>query len=429
MIETTSGLIGFADTLENLHELLTDDRQQSKIFELCDEFSGWRRCKGDGNCFYRACGFALIEAALCGGDPQMLRPITESFQTAAGGDALDLVALLYELPDQEPMGAIELWYQALLCNADMDAQLVRSLRLVCAEWLQDNRRRKFNGMPISTFVQSCHGTDLDDFIRMEVLADGKEAEQLVIHAATQALGSRIEIIQVDRTEGPAQRYSMPEEGAAAGKVSATLLFRPGHYDIFYRRELFSEVARLQDELQLRRACGQEAAPGAILEDSFDPFPGRGLMKAGAADPADDNRPVRTISTTSQETRFGVHVDDSHNSAIAGSGGCRRRAPSGSVEDAVGTMRREMEDSLARCMASVDREKEDLGSSLRQLDTDKATLRDLRKEVEALRKQLDAESEDLRVQQDELSRVRAEAAPPAGFWAFCVCPAPPTVNEL
>lgn len=429
MIETTSGLIGYVDSLDNLADILTDERQQCKIFELCEEFGGWRRCKGDGNCFYRASGFALIEAALCGGDPQSLQPLTDSFQAAAGGDATDLVALLYGLTDQDSESAIELWYSSLLCNADLDSQLVRSVRRVCADWLEANRHRKFSGKSIGDYVKVAHDRELDDFIREEVLADGHEAEQIVIHAATQALGSKLEIIQVYRDERPAQRYVMPDE---AGRVTATLLFRPGqpgHYDIFYRRALYEEVTKLQDELQLRRACSQQAVPSSV-NNGFNPFPGRPVSFSNITHSADEEAfnpfPGRTASMSSHTTQ---PVRHEKSGASRGSHGSRGAPQSGSIEEAVGTLQRELDESLVNCVARINGAKDDLASRIRLLDKDKAKLRDLRKEVESLRSQGTSDSEKLRAQQDALSRAQAESHPQAGWWACCICPGPQTPRTL
>lgn len=418
MIETASGLIGFVDTLDSLGEILTDERQQCKIFELAGEFGGWRRCKGDGNCFYRASGFALIEAALCGGDPQSLRPLTERFQEAAGGEAKDLIALMYELPEAG-VTAIELWYQALLCNADLDAQLVRSVRQVCAGWLRDNRHRKFRGMEISKWTKSSRDLDLDDFVQQEVLVNGREAEHLEIHATTQALGSKLEIIQVDRSEGPAQRYMMPDE--APGGVKATLLFRPGHYDIFYRWALFEEVTRLQDDLQLRRACSQQAVSGAMRgggSPGFNPSPFPGQYDSSPSHRAEDDNeeevytpfPKRSLSMCSQDTK-----------AANCASGRRTDTRSGSMEEGVGTLRRTLDESLVSCVACINSEKDTLASRLRHLDKEKAALRDLRAEVKSLRSAVDRESEELRAQQESLSRAQAETKAQAGWWACCLCP--------
>jgi len=406
MIESASGLIGFVDSLENLHEILTDERQQEKIFDLCEEFGGWRRCKGDGNCFYRAAGFALVEAALCSGEPQQLRDLNGRLQRAAGGEATDLVVLLSELPAEQPRGrasvAIEMWYEALLCNPALDTQLACTVRRATASWLEEHRNRKFNGMAISTFVQSVHDMSLDDFIQLEVLANGREAEQLMIHAAMHALGTKIEIIQVDRTDGPAQRYHLPDEAASSrSDLSATLLFRPGHYDIFYRRSLFTEVSRLQEELSLRRLCGKREGHTMSDDDVFNPFPGRTrpIGSSGIDSDMYQSPARRTISGDSQTTRIG----------FAG----------GSLEDCVA----DLHTSLSRCVAAVDHEKEGLAARRRRLEADRTAARKLRQEVEALKSQVAKEAEELRRQQEALSA--AQAAKQSGFWALCVCPGPPS----
>lgn len=397
-IDTASGLTGFLDPLETLYEVLTDEQQQAKVFDLSSEFGGWRRCKGDGNCFYRACGFALVEALLCK-NPKRLWLLVGEMRRSAPVGAEDLLALLAELPGLEAEIALETWYQALLINKDMDAQLVLAMRTVASDWLSLNEATDFNGMPIGAFVRETAGMDMETFRHLEVLADGKEAELLMIHATTSAFELHIEVVQLDRTPGPVQRYMLPQD--RHGEPEATLLFRPGHYDIFYPRKLFQELANLEEFLNIRRSCRQ---------------PERKIQ-----------RPIAPPAGAHARALEGPASSDDYPRSSA-SGHRSKGAKGDELEDAMDILQQVLRKSAKDCIAAIDLEAAKFAKDSDRREADQQACRRLQEEIRGLRHQLELKKEILREHEDVVNRLWGGGG--GGFFACCCsAPVPPATTDL
>lgn len=246
MIDTISGNIGFLEPLDSLRNQFTGSEvQQRKINEFATEFGGWRRCRGDGNCFYRACGFAFIEALLWK-EPKSLRPFLEVVRSC-GPETESLVSLALPLCELEPAVALERLYRTIFVDKAVDASLVKALRLVSSGFLKEHADAEFNGLPLNVYVEASHGMSLDAFCTSELMANGVEAESVALTLPSMAFKLKIEIIQLDRSDS-SSRYTLPD--GAAGDATATLLFKPGHYDIFYRRDMAAGLLELQGRLRL-----------------------------------------------------------------------------------------------------------------------------------------------------------------------------------
>mmetsp|Transcript_54239 Transcript_54239/g.142862 ORF Transcript_54239/g.142862 Transcript_54239/m.142862 type:complete len:304 (-) Transcript_54239:58-969(-) len=251
MIDTVSGCVGFLEPLDTLQEQYSgSDVHRQKISDFASEFGAWRRCRGDGNCFFRAYGFALVESLLRGG-PSSLRPVLDQLRASAAGEAEAFLNAAQPLCDLPPEVALERWYRTLFMSEEIDSQLVRAIRMVSAEYLTNNEEADFNGLPLNVYVEASHGLSLEAFRASEVLANGVEAESVTLTLAPMALGLKIEIIQLDKSDS-VQRYMVPD--GAPGDVMATLLFKPGHYDIFYRKDAGEALLALQAKGSLLREC-------------------------------------------------------------------------------------------------------------------------------------------------------------------------------
>lgn len=271
MITTISGNIGFAESLDTLKEQFSgSDVHQQKIAEFGEEFGGWRRCRGDGNCFYRAAGFAIFEGLLVQ-DPSKLKPILQTVRASAAGEVEALLSLTDSLCALESRTALERWYRSVYTDATLDAQLVRAIRLVAASFLTSNQEVDFNGLPLNVYVEASHGMSIEAFRSSELLTNGIEAESVALALVPMAFKLKLEIIQLDRSNTAAQRYSLPE--GADGEALATLLFKPGHYDIFYRKALATRILSLQDQFNVLNDCKQKlSCPICMTETDSQPLP-------------------------------------------------------------------------------------------------------------------------------------------------------------
>merc|ERR1719254_432001 len=148
MIETVSGNIGLLEPLETLKEQFASSGvHQQKIKEFEEEFGGWRRCRGDGNCFYRACGFALIESLLRA-KPEKLRKLLDVVRSASHkGETEAFLGFAESLCSLDTASALERWYRTIFVDVGLDAELTRAIRLVSAEFLTNHQEADFNGLP------------------------------------------------------------------------------------------------------------------------------------------------------------------------------------------------------------------------------------------------------------------------------------------
>merc|ERR1719426_202868 len=61
MIPTRGGGLGFVERIADLEEQFSDPTTKQKLQILGRSAPLYRRSRGDGNCFYRAVGFGLLE--------------------------------------------------------------------------------------------------------------------------------------------------------------------------------------------------------------------------------------------------------------------------------------------------------------------------------------------------------------------------------
>ena len=75
---------------------------------------------------------------------------------------------------------------------------------------------------------------MEMFVQTEVEPIDKEADQIQIMALLNYLGVGIKIIYLDSNVATKEAYEVVlPEGIPNEQIKATLLYRPGHYDILY----------------------------------------------------------------------------------------------------------------------------------------------------------------------------------------------------
>jgi hypothetical protein len=255
------GLGSLADDFKHHAEM------QRKAREMRLSYGGWRRSRGDGNCYYRALGFLLVERLLeeplfealgCGGGGRsqltmgaLLALLRRLQPAAAAGEALPctfderehvqhgaLIAALENLVAQSQAVAVEAVaggqaragtdaeasgqqrgrqherervrasLRALLQPAfdggAVDLPLVRALRAVAAAYLtQHAAEASPSGMTWEAVVCMAYPS-VQAFCERTVEAMGKEAEEVVLLALPLALGVLTRIVLVDpRDRDPA----------------------------------------------------------------------------------------------------------------------------------------------------------------------------------------------------------------------------------
>lgn len=222
-----------------------DDIYQRKIENLEKDYSHLRRTRPDGNCFFRAFGFAYFESLLNSGDDN----------DRANRDELDKFIKFTKTSKDEliklglPSVTIEDFYEVFLevllnindgtiqtseqllerfCDQTTSDYIVVYFRLITSGYLQQNA---------DTFANFIVGTSsIIDFCKTEVEPMYKESDHIHVVAITSALKVCARIIYMDRGSmaDSVNAHDFPEQDPPA-KPRIHLLYRPGHYDVLYTR--------------------------------------------------------------------------------------------------------------------------------------------------------------------------------------------------
>lgn len=221
-----------------------------------------RRVRGDGNCFYRAAGFAWLEAldALPGGSTSSSAPPPDVLPSGWPDEAgFGSLAAEYKELRQEvrrmpatSAGSSRALLKRILCDVRLDLCLVVLVRRIVAGFLQRGIHKASDdaAAAILEAVTAEHGSPMN-FATAQVLPLGREAEGAAIVVAARELGARLRIVQLDGTSRPMASYVYPSEDYVSRLgVRICLLFRPGHYEVLYRED----APRLQEISSLRGTC-------------------------------------------------------------------------------------------------------------------------------------------------------------------------------
>lgn len=215
----------------------TNEHWANQVRELSSKFSSWRKSRGDGNCYYRAVAISYLE--------EMLR--RKKFA--------QLLALYLKLLNQEdyviPMGFEDHHYyflqafgpfvnscqsserivrdfQALELDYAFDNAMIGVFRCLAAHWLEINSQHD----EVFPFIMD---TGVDPILR-DMRMDEKEGEGLAFVAMANALGVTIHHIIADQTSHRTHTETFrPFSGQS--EVEFSLLLRPGHYDLIYRKDM------------------------------------------------------------------------------------------------------------------------------------------------------------------------------------------------
>ncbi|CAG2250807.1 ubiquitin thioesterase OTUB1-like [Mytilus galloprovincialis] len=199
-----------------------------KIEEMKSTYKCVRKTRADGNCFFRAYGYACFENFLTD------KADYKRFHEVCDKTKDDLITLgfpQFTIEDfhtnfMEAVTKLETIDQEELISMFNDQglsdYLVVYLRLIVSGLLQKEHEFYAN------FIEGY--ATVKDFCGHEVEPMGKESDHIHITALTQALGVPVQVLYMDHSEGSkCNLHVFPEDS----KPSITLLYRPGHYDVLY----------------------------------------------------------------------------------------------------------------------------------------------------------------------------------------------------
>merc|ERR1719362_2706406 len=291
MIPTRSGQLGLAEPLSVLEEQFVNPEIRRKLDVMKGDYGAYRRCRGDGNCFYRALGFAYLEREVwqdvlpaAGACPShhasfasLLRKVEHNmhqFPCSRHYVEAALRQVGQEFPSWERRP--EALYTTFLTDPSMDASLVWLIRALCAIACLDHRDSSSVTGDLGTlsfFLCEVLGhASVGAFLEQEVLRNGAEASDCIQLFAPVALeGCELRLVQLDRTvtEGMSRpvEHDFKVPDAADSDLSTSvdnwprpdsdrlcLLFKPGHYDILYSNAHAEKVLKLQVTMEIERRC-------------------------------------------------------------------------------------------------------------------------------------------------------------------------------
>lgn len=235
----TSDLLPISSLKEQYTNESANFRQGLKALE--HDFSEIRAVRGDGNCFFRAFLYALVEK-LRDNESEASR-ILHYFQDKSWKD---VVAVGYDEM------AIESFYDAVV---DLCQRVVSSdptalhdelneengtsdyctwyLRVVTAMHLKLHPDR-FLPFLVQQQTDSAF-LDINQFCARFVEPMGQESEEVQVLALAEAVGIRVHIKYLDgRPLEQNKKLTSYEFGPEESATKLTLLYRPGHYDILYK---------------------------------------------------------------------------------------------------------------------------------------------------------------------------------------------------
>jgi len=290
MIRTRSQAIGFAEDLCTLSDQFTNNVILEKLVKLETRYPYWRRCRGDGNCYYRALGFAYIEKIIAAGESRFDQtglvlllsrlddtvPLLQTIDFPAS-DSLSLI--------QEACQSLKTFYISMIGNKDYDAALVWCMRALIGTYMLEHAKDDFNGIPLELALSALGHETVQSLVKNDVMVWGTEAESLVQTVSPFALSNKLSIrmIQLDSIENTNAEYTLRNDEENANtlelddeQTEITLLFKPGHYDILYRKEEGAANARQEADPEVQD-CREKVNCLLCAEEATSDLPTCGCL--------------------------------------------------------------------------------------------------------------------------------------------------------
>ncbi|GAA6051395.1 hypothetical protein JCM3770_000497 [Rhodotorula araucariae] len=265
-------LVGPLEPLDNLaQEYQPRTAYRSKVARLqTDGWTGIRRARGDGDCFYRSFVFALLETYLAL-HPSHAAHLLAKFAsllpllTACGFDESvwedfwePLRDILYRMGPEEKDGGKRKDGEARLSrdalvhafnDQETNSCIIVILRLITSAFLRTHEDEfapfLFALEDDPRFLTEGGAPTMRQFCEYHVEAVAREADHLAITALTRALQVPLRIAYLDQsflpqlgasTDAEVNFFEFEDEAARRGEkgIEGALLYRPGHYDMLYR---------------------------------------------------------------------------------------------------------------------------------------------------------------------------------------------------
>jgi ubiquitin thioesterase protein OTUB1 len=204
--------------------------------------TGVRPIRGDGNCYYRATLFGLLEQVIQKNPRERqsrlehianvfkaIKPPTQAHNT--------FIAYLEQAAQDSIWHSVE-ELEAAFLNEQFNFAMTRSAKDLLADWTRQNAGIEFHGITLETTIttQKEYGT-VEDFISKVISPEGKcvEGPAIDVGGLGIALGFNILVYVLPSTEGSKISVigNLPPQSA---NEEVHLVLRPGHYDLLYKSD-------------------------------------------------------------------------------------------------------------------------------------------------------------------------------------------------
>lgn len=231
---------------------------QAKVQKLAKlGYKNWRRIRGDGNCFYRAVGLAVLER-LINSAPELrnvnagdilqklmkLEFVPNSAEQVAHNQLLKHLEIFrhtgqWEISRNgktERLSPLNALYESLEDpHQTLDLAVIRALRRLTGDFLIKHANDTNFGCPFELAVTAGLGyNSLAEFCKNRVEAMGEDAEGPTVNGLAGALGVTVVVVWLHRheqTNGHLCTEMYPADGDP--ELAVHVQFRPGHYDLLY----------------------------------------------------------------------------------------------------------------------------------------------------------------------------------------------------
>ena len=278
---------------------------KSRLIELMhgNQLRGFRKIKGDGNCYYRAVIIGTLEQfVLCQGDErrerfsylaeqinQLLQVVP--FQGTERNRILEVIDVLQRAAQGQALHDVRELEQFLL---KYDLTWVRIMRHALALMVRHNLTTEVNNLTIEDAIHAPYdgmnqtgGNTVEWYLREIVLKMGTSAEGAPVDACLLNifLGVNIHTCILTRDRGKSATVSsnplstVSVGGYAPKKVY--LNFRPGHYDLFETVQTYDALKAAERAARPAVAPSAAARPAVVLSAAARPA----VVPSAAARPA------------------------------------------------------------------------------------------------------------------------------------------------
>ena len=234
-IEKTTPLISELKSINELYQEFQNSEFMNIIPLITNKYSNIRLIRRDGNCFYRCFIYRLFEEIAINKDEKLYQSLKDIINnskniTERNGYEWIVVEDFY----QEFINNLTICYETeknqcrqildtLFNNKEKSNYLIVFVRLFIAAFLKENK------ILYESFI---FDIPFETWVNREVEAVDNECDQIQIMAIVNAFNIGVIIENLNQKSLDTMKF--PEDG---NNIFIHVLFRPGHYDILYPKEI------------------------------------------------------------------------------------------------------------------------------------------------------------------------------------------------